>query len=95
MSPIAIPNQVGFVQLSQVGVFVASINKMRSCKTPGCAGYLLPVAVSKALDWAEAFQFVLAVMGQRRSTFSLHNRASPLHNVRTKRPSNCGACAKC
>ena len=29
MSPIALPNQVGFVKLSQVGVFVEAINKIR------------------------------------------------------------------
>ena len=38
-NPIVIPNQVGF------GVFVDSINKIRGCKTQGCDGNLVPVAV--------------------------------------------------
>ena len=46
-----IPNRVVFVKLSQIGVFVDSINKIRGCKTPGCDGNLVPVA---ALEWAEA-----------------------------------------
>ena len=37
-----IPNRVGFVKLSQIGVFV---NKIRGCTTPGCDGNLVPVAV--------------------------------------------------
>ena len=44
-NPIVIPNQVGFVRLSQIGVFVDSINKIRGCKTQGCDGNLVPVAV--------------------------------------------------
>ena len=44
-NPIVIPNQVGFVRLSQIGVFVDSINKIRGCKIPGCDGNLVPVAV--------------------------------------------------
>ena len=38
-NPIVIPNQVGFVRLSQIGVFVDS------SKTQGCDGNLVPVAV--------------------------------------------------
>ena len=38
-NPIVIPNQVGFVRLSQIGVFVDG------CKTQGCDGNLVPVAV--------------------------------------------------
>ena len=45
MSPIAIPNQVSFMKLSQVGVLVQAINKIRSCKTPACDGTLVPVVV--------------------------------------------------
>ena len=41
-NPIVIPNQVGFVRWSQIGVFVDSI---RGCKTQGCDGKLVPVAV--------------------------------------------------
>ena len=41
-NPIVIPYQVGFVRLSQIGVFV---NKIRGCKTQGCDGNLIPVAV--------------------------------------------------
>ena len=41
-NPAVIPNQVGFVKLSQIGVFIDSI---RGCKTPGCDGNLVPVAV--------------------------------------------------
>ena len=37
-NPIVIPNQVGFVRLSQIGDF-------RGCKTQGCDGNLVPVAV--------------------------------------------------
>ena len=44
-NPAVIPNRVGFVKLSQIGVFVDSINKIRGCKTPGCVGNLVPVAV--------------------------------------------------
>ena len=44
-NPAVIPNRVGFVKLSQIGVFVDSINKIRGCKTPGCDGNLVPVAV--------------------------------------------------
>ena len=42
---VVIPNRVGFVKLSQIGVFVDSINKIRGCKTQGCDGNLVPVAV--------------------------------------------------
>ena len=42
---IVIPNQVGFVKLSQIGVFVDSINNIRGCKTQGCDGNVVPVAV--------------------------------------------------
>ena len=38
-NPAVIPNRVGFVRLSQIGVFV------RGCKTQGCDGNLVPVAV--------------------------------------------------
>ena len=48
---IVIPNQVVFVKLSQIDVFVDSINTIRGCKTQG------PVAVKRA----EASQFVLGV----------------------------------
>ena len=41
-NPAVIPNRVGFVRLSQIGVFV---NKIRGCKTQGCDGNLVPVAV--------------------------------------------------
>ena len=41
-NPAVIPNRVGFVRLSQIGVFVDSI---RGCKTQGCDGNLVPVAV--------------------------------------------------
>ena len=44
-NPAVIPNRVGFVKLSQIGVFVDSINKIRGCKTQGCDGNLVPVAV--------------------------------------------------
>ena len=44
-NPIVIPNQVGFVKLSQVGVFVDSMNNIRGCKTQGCDGNLVPDAV--------------------------------------------------
>ena len=44
-NPAVIPNRVGFVRLSQIGVFVDSINKIRGCKTQGCDGNLVPVAV--------------------------------------------------
>ena len=33
------------MKLSQIGVFVDSINNIRGCKTPGCDGNLVPVAV--------------------------------------------------
>ena len=33
------------MKLSQIGVFVDSINKIRGCKTQGCDGNLVPVAV--------------------------------------------------
>ena len=42
---VVIPNRVVFVKLSQIGVFVDSINNIRGCKTPGCDGNLVPVAV--------------------------------------------------
>ena len=42
---IVIPNRVVFVKLSQIGVFVDSINKIRGCKTQGCDGNLVSVAV--------------------------------------------------
>ena len=54
---VVIPNRVVFVNLSQIGVFVDSINNIRGCKTPGCDGNLVPVAV----EWAVASQFVLGV----------------------------------
>ena len=38
-NPAVIPNRVGFVMLSQIG------NKIRGCKTQGCDGNLVPVAV--------------------------------------------------
>ena len=38
-NPAVIPNRVGFVKLSQIDV------KIRGCKTPGCDGNLVPVAV--------------------------------------------------
>ena len=41
-NPAVIPNRVGFVRLSQIGVF---FNKIRGCKTQGCDGNLVPVAV--------------------------------------------------
>ena len=44
-NPAVIPDRVGFVRLSQIGVFVDSINKIRGCKTKGCDGNLVPVAV--------------------------------------------------
>ena len=44
------------MKLSQIGVFVDSINKIRGCKTPGFDGNLVPVAVKST-------QFVLGVMG--------------------------------
>ena len=44
-NPAVIPNRVVFVKLSQIGVFVDSINKIRGCKTKGCDGNLVPVAV--------------------------------------------------
>ena len=40
-----IPNRVGFVRLSQIGVFVDSINKIWGCKIQGCDGNLVPVTV--------------------------------------------------
>ena len=42
---VVIPNRVVFVKLSQISVFVESINNIRGCKTPGCDGNLVPVAV--------------------------------------------------
>ena len=42
---VVIPNRVVFVKLSQIGVFVESINNIRGCKTPGYDGNLVPVDV--------------------------------------------------
>ena len=45
ISPITVPNQVGFVTVPQLEKFVQSVNTIRGCKTPNCAGALVPVAV--------------------------------------------------
>ena len=42
---VVISNRVVFVKLSQIGVFVDSINNIRGCKSLGCVGNLVPVAV--------------------------------------------------
>ena len=49
---IILPNQVSFMELSQLETFVDSINKIRGCKTSKC-----DVSV-----WVEAFIFVLVAM---------------------------------
>ena len=59
--PAVIPNRVGFVRLSQIGVFVDSI-KIRGCKTQGCDGNLVPVAV-KSTGLGGALSVFLGVTG--------------------------------
>ena len=62
-NPAVIPNRVGFVRLSQIGVFVDSINKIRGCKTQGCDGNLVPVAVKSTRLGGEASLYFLGVTG--------------------------------
>ena len=42
---IVLPNQVSFMELSQLETFVDSINKIRGCKTSKCDGNLVPIFV--------------------------------------------------
>ena len=59
VSSITLPNQVGFITLSQLERFVQSVNTIRGCKTPNCAGALVPVAVkSSGLGGALSIIFV-------------------------------------
>ena len=59
ISPIALPNEVGFMTLPQLERFVESINAIRGCKTPNCEGVLVPVAVkSSGLGGALSITFV-------------------------------------
>ena len=44
-SAIFMPNQIGFMELSQLQIFVDSINKLRGCKTSKCEGDLVPICV--------------------------------------------------
>ena len=46
VSPITLPNQVGFVELSQLDKFIKAINRVRGCTTPECKGELVPVNVN-------------------------------------------------
>ena len=46
VSPITLPNQVGFVELSQLDKFIKAINGIRGCTTPECKGELVPVNVN-------------------------------------------------
>ena len=42
---IVLPNQVSFMDLSQLETFVDSINKIRGCKTSKCDGNFVPIIV--------------------------------------------------
>ena len=45
VTPIDFPNQLGFIQLPQLGKFMKVVNSIRSCTTPGCKGNLVAVSV--------------------------------------------------
>lgn len=42
---IPMPEQIGFIELSQLEKFVDSLNKIRGCKTSNCEGNLVPMYV--------------------------------------------------
>ena len=42
---IVMPNEIGFMELSQLEKFVDSINRIRGCKTSKCDGNLVPICV--------------------------------------------------
>ena len=45
VSPFDLPNLLGFIELPQIGRFLAAVNNIRSCTTPDCKGNLAPVGV--------------------------------------------------
>ena len=46
VSSIVLPNAMCLIELSQLYKFIEQVNCCRGCKTPGCAGNLVPVHVN-------------------------------------------------
>ena len=45
VTPIDLPNQLGFIQLPQLGKFMEVVKSIRSCTTPSCKGNFVAVSV--------------------------------------------------
>ena len=45
VSSIALPNEVGFIELPQLEKFIEAMNTIRRCTTLGCKGNVVPIAV--------------------------------------------------
>ena len=62
------------MKLSQIGVFVDSINNIRGCKTPGCDGNLVPVPV-KSTEIGGGLSLLLGVINWQSFTKYEHGPA--------------------
>ena len=83
-SAIVMPNQIGFMELSQLQIFVDSINKLRGCKTSKCEGDLVPICV-KGVGFGGSIHIRFGCNGCRskQAVFETSSRYLPVRGGNT------------
>ena len=75
VSPIDLPNVLGFIELPQLEHFLAAVNTIRSCVTPGCKGNLHPVGVKcRGLGGGISVSCCCDGCGMKGAMFDTHSR---------------------
>ena len=75
VSPIALPNEVGFIELPQLSRFLNTMNTIRRCTTPGCKGNVVPIAVkSRGLGGGISVSCVCDGCAVKGAVFETHSK---------------------
>ena len=75
VSPIDLPNQVGFIQLPQLERFLEAMNRIWRCTTPGCKGNAVPIAVkSRGLGDGLSVSCVCDGCAMKGAVFETHSK---------------------
>ena len=77
--PIDLPARLCFIELSQLGSFVSTVNQIRTCTMSGCKGNLAPVAVKcRGLGGAVTVRYSCDGCGLKGATFEAHSKCETL-----------------
>ena len=73
--PIDLRARLCFIELSQLGSFISTVNQIRTCTTSECKGNLAPVAVNyRGLGGAITVRYSCDGCGLKGATFEAHSK---------------------